>query len=277
MPLNPAEPGALQIVGGGRMGQAFAERLTATGRYRPDELAVVETSAERRVELARLLPAVRLEAGPLSGVPAVLAVKPVDAESACRALAAGRPGPARVVSIVAGVTTRELSTWLGDRVAVLRAMPNVAALVGASATALAAGPGAGDAERAWAVSLLGAVGRVWEVPERLLDAVTGLSGSGPAFLCLALEALEEGGVAVGLGRQLARELVTQTVVGLAELLSAGRQAAEVREAVTSPGGTTAAGIGALEDRAARGAFLGAVVAATSRSNALGHHGPTRDD
>ena len=155
-------------------------------------------------------------------------------------------------------------------VAVVRAMPNTPALVGAGASAIAGGSRAVEADLDWAESILGSVGRVVRVTEAQLDAVTGLSGSGPAYVFLVAEALVEAGVLVGLARPVAEALVTQTLLGSARLLAeSGRPAAELRADVTSPGGTTAAGLRALEDRAVRAALADAVVAATARSAELG--------
>ncbi|HEX2118639.1 MAG TPA: pyrroline-5-carboxylate reductase, partial [Acidimicrobiales bacterium] len=155
-------------------------------------------------------------------------------------------------------------------VAVVRAMPNTPALVGAGASALAPGTHAGEADLVWAEGVLAAVGIAVRVPEHLLDAVTGLSGSGPAYVFLVAEALIEAGVAVGLPRPVSEALTVQTVLGSARLLAeSGERPEALRAAVTSPGGTTAAGLGALESRAVRAAFLEAVDAATRRSKQLG--------
>jgi pyrroline-5-carboxylate reductase len=154
--------------------------------------------------------------------------------------------------------------------AVVRAMPNTAALIGAGAAAIAPGTAATDADLAWAEEILGAVGTVVRVGEGLLDAVTGLSGSGPAYVFLVAEALIEAGVLVGLPRPISHQLAIQTLLGAARLLSESEQGPEaLRAAVTSPGGTTAAGLRALEAAAVRSAFLDAVVAATERSRAFG--------
>jgi len=149
-------------------------------------------------------------------------------------------------------------------------MPNTPALIGAGAAAIAAGSKATDADLAWAEEILGAVGTVVRLPEALLDAVTGLSGSGPAYVFLVAEALSEAGVLVGLPREISTQLAIQTLLGSARLLAESGDSAEtLRAAVTSPGGTTAAGLRALEDHRLRAAFLDAVVAATERSRQLG--------
>ena len=164
----------------------------------------------------------------------------------------------------------KIEGWLGDGMPVVRAMPNTPALVRAGAAAIAPGTAAGPDELAWAEGILGAVGVVVRVAEPLLDAVTGLSGSGPAYVFLVAEALIEAGVHVGLPRPVSQALVTQTLLGSATLLAQGSDGPEaLRAAVTSPGGTTAAGLAALEARAVRAAFLEAVAAATARSGELG--------
>jgi pyrroline-5-carboxylate reductase len=199
----------------------------------------------------------------------VLAVKPGDVEGACGALAAaGEPAP--VLSIAAGVTIARLEAALAPGTPVVRAMPNTPALVGAGAAAVAAGTNAGEAELAWAEQVLGAVGLVERVDESLLDAVTGLSGSGPAYVFLVAEALVEAGVLAGLPRPVSSALATQTLLGAARLLDESPEGPEaLRAAVTSPGGTTAAGLRALESAGVRAAFLDAVMAATERSRELG--------
>ncbi len=176
----------------------------------------------------------------------------------------------RVLSIAAGVRLADLEAALPDGTPVVRAMPNTPALVGAGAAAIAGGTAAGDDDLAWAESILSAVGTVVRVAEPLLDAVTGLSGSGPAYVFLVAEALIEAGVLVGLPRPVAAELAVQTLLGSARLLAEGDDGPEaLRAAVTSPGGTTAAGLRALEQAGVRAAFLDAVVAATERSRELG--------
>src|SRR5262249_18728783 len=158
---------------------------------------------------------------------------------------------------------------LGVDAAVVRAMPNTPALVRAGAAAIAPGRHAGDAELDWAASILGAVGTVVRVPEAALDAVTGLSGSGPAYVFLLAEALIDAGVYVGLARDVSVALTTQLLVGAAALLvQSGETPEMLRARVTSPGGTTAAGLRALETAGMRAAVLEAVLAATERSREL---------
>ena len=251
------------------MGAALVAGLLSAGWARPEELLVVEPVASRRDELVATHPSLQVAAEPAPGAEgAVVAVKPGDVEAACRALAAA--GVDRVLSIAAGVTLGRLESWLNPGAAVVRAMPNTPALVGCGAAAIAGGAGASEGDLAWAEEILSAVGKVERVGEPLLDAVTGLSGSGPAYVFLVAEALVEAGVAVGLPRAVSETLTIQTLLGSARLLAeSGERAEALRAAVTSPGGTTAAGLAALQSRAVRAAFMDAVVAATQRSKELG--------
>jgi pyrroline-5-carboxylate reductase len=258
---------SLVVVGGGRMGEALLGGLLGAG-WPAGELAVVEPVAARRKELTTRFEGVEVSDAPVGADGAVVAVKPADVEAAVAAAVGA--GARRVLSIAAGVTLARLEAAAGDGVPVVRAMPNTPALVGAGAAAIAGGRGATDDDLEWAESILGAVGTVVRVPERLLDAVTGLSGSGPAYVFLVAEAMVEAGVLVGLPRDAAAALVHQTLLGAARLLvESGDGPEALRAAVTSPGGTTAAGLAALERHGVRAAFLDAVAAATERSRELG--------
>ena len=257
----------LVIVGGGRMGEALLGGLLSSGWAEAAELAVAEPVKERRGVLAARYPGVTVAAGPEAADGAVVAVKPADVGAACQALAA--VGVGRVLSVAAGVPLARLEADLPG-VAVVRAMPNTPALVGAGAAAIAGGTRAGGDDLDWAEAILGAVGEVVRVPEALLDAVTGLSGSGPAYVLLVVEAMTEAGVLVGLPRDVSARLTVATLLGTARLLTEGSEGPEaLRAAVTSPGGTTAAGLRALESAGVRSAFIEAVVAATERSRQLG--------
>jgi pyrroline-5-carboxylate reductase len=266
----------LLIVGGGKMGSALLGGLLRCGWAEASDVVVVEPEAERRGELAEAFPGVRTLPAPAAGLlqdggeriaGAVLAVKPDVAEGACRAL--GVTGVTRLLSIVAGVPSVRLEAALGGEPAVVRAMPNTPALVGAGVTAISGGSFATSQDLAWAEDVLSAVGTVVRLPERLQDAVTGLSGSGPAYFFLVAEALMEAGVQMGLTREMSRTLVVETMRGSAALLrETGRDPEALRAMVTSPAGTTAAGIRTLEARAVRSAFMEAVAAATERSRNL---------
>lgn len=259
---------ALLVIGGGRMGEALVAGLVGSGWAAATDVAVVEVDPDRRAALAAAHPGLVVEAEPVPAPAAVIAVKPADATAA--ASAAGAAGATRVLSIAAGVTTAALEAALPAGTAVVRAMPNTPALVGEGASAVAPGSAATDDDLAWAEGVLGAVGTVVRVPEAHLDAVTGVSGSGPAYVFLLAEALIEGGVLVGLPRPTSRALAVQTLLGAARLLAETGEAPEaLRAQVTSPGGTTAAGLRALEAAGVRSAVLDAVTAATERSRALG--------
>jgi pyrroline-5-carboxylate reductase len=255
------------IVGGGRMGEALLAGLLTAGRE-AGGLAVAEVSPARREELSAAHPGVAVSDAPVPAAAAVIAVKPGDVAAAAAAVADA--GADRLLSVAAGVTTQAIAQAAGGRVRVVRAMPNTPALVGAGAAAICAGPGAGEDDLAWAEAVLGAVGVVVRVAEKDLDAVTGLSGSGPAYVFLVAEAMAEAGVLGGLTRDVAETLAFQTLLGSARLLVDGDAGpAQLRAAVTSPGGTTAAGLRELERHGVRAAFLDAVTAAADRARELG--------
>lgn len=264
------------MLGGGRMAEALLggilaardpEGSASADAADPAAVAVVEVSAERREHLAEAFPGLTVLTRPVACHTAVVATKPADVASAL--VAAADAGLERVLSIAAGVTTHQLESLAGT-VPVVRAMPNTPSLVGVGASAICGGHRATEDDLAWAESLLGSVGTVTRVPESLMDAVTGLSGSGPAYLFLVAEALVDAGVLAGLPRTAADSLVRQTLLGAATLLDRSDDGPEaLRAAVTSPGGTTAAALRVLEDRAVRAAFMEAVAAATARSAELG--------
>jgi pyrroline-5-carboxylate reductase len=257
----------LLVVGGGRMGTALVRGLIAAG-WSPSEMCVTDTSPERRAALVDELPGVTVSADVVGAEGVVVAVKPDAAEGACRALAP--TGAGRVLSIMAGVSLDRLESWLAPGTPVVRAMPNTPAMVGAGVAAIAPGAGADDVAMDWAEGILGAVGTVVRVAELDLDAVTGLSGSGPAYVFLLVEALAEAGAAVGLPSDMSLQLAIGTLAGSARLLvESGERPEELRAQVTSPGGTTEAGLRVLEERGLRVAVTAAVAAATARSRQLG--------
>ena len=262
----------LLVVGGGKMGEALVGGLLAGGFAPAADVVVAEPYEPRRAELAERFPGLVLVPAVdhlHDSVPAdaVVAVKPQQVAEVCRAL--GAVGVRRILSIAAGVRLATMEAEVPEGTAVVRAMPNTPAMVGAGASAIAGGAAATDADLDWAEQVLGAVGTVVRVAESQIDAVTGLSGSGPAYVFLVAEALIDAGVLVGLTRPVATDLAVQTLRGAAELLATGTPAAELRANVTSPGGTTAAGLRALEAAGVRAAFTDAVVAATTRSAELG--------
>jgi pyrroline-5-carboxylate reductase len=262
----------LALLGGGRMGEALLSGLLDAG-YEPDGLAVAEVDADRRRELEERFKGVRVVPSAAWAVAdaeiVVVAVKPQDVGSVLEQAATSLAQDTLVISIAAGVKIATVEAAVPGR-PVVRAMPNTPALVRRAATAIAGGRHATPAHLETAERVLGAVGIVVQVPEQHLDAVTGLSGSGPAYVFLVAEALIEAGVLAGLPRPTADALVRETMLGAAQLLANGDDSPEaLRAAVTSPGGTTAAGLHALEQRGVRAAFLDAVRAATERSRQLG--------
>jgi pyrroline-5-carboxylate reductase len=279
------------------MGEALLGGLIAQSWCKASEIEVIELRADARSTLEATY-GVRTAAAisASSGSAFLVAVKPQYVQSVCEAIGhqatqvrrSGLPvgesasdgtrseaekGPAdmiRVLSVAAGVTIANLEKSLGGSPAVIRSMPNTPALVGLGASAIAGGTHASDADVEWARSILASVGVVETVLEWQLDAVTGVSGSGPAYIFLIAEAMIEAGVLQGLPRSVAVTLASQTIRGAGEMLVRNPdQAATLRANVTSPGGTTAAGLRALEDRAVRAAFIDAVSAATKRAQELG--------
>jgi pyrroline-5-carboxylate reductase len=259
----------LQVIGGGKMGEALLTGLLARAWAPAEAMRVIEVVPARAGQLRERFPGVVVAEAPSVAEGHVIATKPADVEAACRTLA-GSGSQAPVLSIAAGVTIARLEAALAPSTPVVRAMPNTPALVGAGAAAIAPGQWAQEGDVAWAESILGSVGTVVRVDEGLLDAVTGLSGSGPAYVFLVVEALVEAGVLAGLPRPTSQALAVQTVLGAGRLLAEGDEGPEaLRAAVTSPGGTTAAGLRALEKGGVRSAILDAVMAATDRSRELG--------
>jgi pyrroline-5-carboxylate reductase len=263
-------PKSVGTVGAGNMAEAILRGLLRAG-MRADQLIASDPVPERRDFVARELgvraTAHNAEVAATSEL-VVLAVKPQSLEVAASEL----PRDARplYVSIIAGATLARLRSLLGPEARLIRSMPNTPALIGAGITALAGAPGTAEADLEQAGAVLGAVGRVVHVPEALLDAVTGLSGSGPAYVYVLIEALGEAGIREGLPAGVARELAVETVLGAARLVrESGEHPAVLRERVMSPGGTTIAGLAALERAGFRAGLLAAVRAATARSRELG--------
>ncbi len=262
----------VSVLGGGKMGEALLAGMIDAG-YESGDLCVAEADPDRRRHLETSLAGIRVVPSSAWALPdaevVIVAVKPGDVAEALGASIDGLAHDALVLSIAAGVTIRELEEMAPGR-PVVRAMPNTPALVRSGASAIASGSHASAVHSSLVCRLLGAVGTVVEVPEYQLDAVTGLSGSGPAYVFLMAEAMIEAGVLAGLSREVSSGLVTQTLLGSARLLAAGDSTAEqLRAAVTSPGGTTAAGLRVLEAHGFRAAMLDAVMAATQRSRELG--------
>lgn len=199
-----------------------------------------------------------------------LAVKPQQMQSVLAELREVVTADHLIVSIAAGVTLAKLAEGLGPKPQLVRVMPNTPALVGQTAAGYCLGPGCSEDDAALLARLLGSVGKAFALEEKMLDAVTGLSGSGPAFVYLMIEAMSDGGVLAGLPREIATTLAAQTVFGAAQMvLTTGEHPAVLKDRVTSPGGTTIAGLQKLEEQGLRGALIAAVQAATKRSVELG--------
>ena len=262
--------GILAILGAGVMGETMLSGLIRAGRP-VDELLIGEKRRERAAELQE-----RYGVSSVSNVEAaqkadtlVIVVKPQDMDDLLSEIGpVVRPGQL-VVSLAAGITTAFIETRLPEGVAVVRVMSNTPALVDEGMAAISRGSHCDEAHLLEAESLMASTGRVIRVPEKQLDAVTAVSGSGPAYIFFVVESMIEAGVHLGLPRGTAAELVVQTVVGSAKLLrETGEHPTVLRERVTSPGGTTAAAVRELENHKVRAAFLTALEAARDRSRAL---------
>lgn len=273
MPGDLDSPLAVGFLGAGQMATALAGGWANAGlldaaRSRASDPFPV---ARERFEQATGVKAVTTNAEVVAACDVlVLAVKP---QVVSAVLAELRPaiGPRHLlVSIAAGITLKALADGLGLETRLVRVMPNTPCLVRASATGFATGAATTGDDVSLVTRLFGAVGRAFALPEKLLDAVTGLSGSGPAFVYTIIEALADGGVRVGLPRDVAQALAAQTVFGAAKMvLETGTHPAALKDAVASPGGTTIAGLHALERGGVRAALMDAVEAATQRSQELG--------
>lgn len=260
------------IIGGGAMAEALIAGLLECGTIPASHISVSDHKAIRCDELTRKY-GVHAQVGAESFLPRIdvliLAVKPAAAAAAIRETRDLLRADAAVLSIVAGLTIAALEEGYPNH-PVVRTMPNTPLAVGAGMSAYACGTYADDGVSAIVELLLGASGRTVRVHESDLDAVTGLSGSGPAYAFLMIEALIEGGVAAGLKRETASLLAAQTMLGAAQMaLASAHSPADLRAAVTSPAGTTAAGLRALERAGVRSALIEAVLAAAERSKELG--------
>lgn len=270
---RPTITNNITFIGGGQMAEALIGGLLSGQLCPAESIWATDPVAERRDRLKSQfgirVGSVNREAVAWADV-VVLAVKPQILPAVLRDL-----GPTLasvlVISIVAGVTIRTIAEQIAGAMRVVRAMPNTPALVREGMTALALGNAVSEEDSRLARMVFEAVGRVVLVEERLMDAVTGLSGSGPAYVFLAIESLADGGVKMGLPRQTAELLAAQTVLGAARLvLESGVHPAQLKDRVASPGGTTIAGLYQLEQGGFRATLMAAVEAATIRSKELGH-------
>jgi len=260
----------IAVLGAGTIGEALLAGLLRAG-HEPGELSFSERYAARCEELedrygiAAVTPAVAAEQAEV----VVVAVKPQDIDALLDELSAVR-ADTLVISLCAGLPTSLFERRLPAGTPVVRVMPNTPMVIGAAMSALSAGRHAEDRHLELTEQLMTAVGRVVRIPESQQDAVTALSGSGPAYVFLMAEAMIEAGVHLGVSRGVAADLVNQTVLGAATMLRESDQhPVLLREAVTSPGGTTSAGVRALEEHGLRSAFFAAIVAAHDRSVQLG--------
>jgi pyrroline-5-carboxylate reductase len=269
--VESVEQNMITIFGGGVMGETLLSGLIRAG-HNVSGLQI----AERRMERAELLAerygvsAVTNRAGAVSSATLILVVKPQDIDALLAEISDVIEDQALVISLAAGVRTSYLEARLPAGTAVVRVMPNTPALVDEGMSAVSPGSSCDADHLAQAEVLLAAVGRVLHVPEKQQDAVTAISGSGPAYIFFVVEAMVEAGVHLGLPRKTATELAIQTSVGAAKMLrETGEHPGVLREQVTSPAGTTAAALRKLEDNAVRAAFLSALTAARDRSIVLG--------
>ncbi|HVU85806.1 MAG TPA: pyrroline-5-carboxylate reductase [Pirellulales bacterium] len=267
-----AEP-RFGFIGAGRMATALARGFLSAGLATAERIVASDPYPTAREQFAtetggRIADSNREVAAAADVI--FLAVKPQQMSQVLAELRGHAKREHLVISIAAGVPLAALAGGLGDAPRLVRVMPNTPCLVGSGASGYCLAPNATAEDAALVDKLLGAVGIARRVDESLLDAVTGLSGSGPAFVYVLIEALSDGGVKMGLPRDVALALAAQTVRGAAEMvLATGEHPGALKDAVTSPGGTTIAGLAALEAAGARAAMIAAVEAATRRSTELG--------
>lgn len=272
MSATPSATLRIGFLGAGQMATALARGFLQAGLVSAERIVAVDVSADAAARFQQqtqsvVVNTVRDVAAQADVI--LLAVKPQHMAGALAELAPHAEARHVFVSIAAGITLATLSSGLGAAARIVRVMPNTPCLIGAGASAFSRGMKATDADAALAQQLLSAVGLAVEVPERLLDAITGLSGSGPAYAYVMIEALSDGGVRMGLPRDLATRFAAQTLAGAAQMvLSTGQHPGALKDAVASPGGTTIAGLQALEQGGLRGVLIDAVQAATERSREL---------
>ncbi len=261
------------FLGGGKMAVALAKGVLSAGLVKPAHLRASDPVPAARADFADQTgaksTASNLEVVNFARV-LVLAIKPAHVGELLEEIRPIVTPRHLLISIAAGVPIGRLESGLGQGARVVRVMPNTPALVGASASAYALGKAATSADAALVQEIFSAVGLAFQLKESLLDAVTGLSGSGPAYAYLIIEALSDGGVAGGLPRDVATKLAAQTLLGSAKMvLETGLHPGALKDMVTSPGGTTIEGLHELEKGKVRGALISAVRAATEKSRKLG--------
>jgi len=262
----------IAVIGGGKMGSIIAQGLISREIISAKDITVTDIDADRRKILSSTMGLQVSDKNKETAKSAeiiILAVKPQNMAQTLKEIAPAINKSKTVISIAAGITTASIESNLTKGIRVIRVMPNTPALVSAGATAVTKGANATDEDIKLARTIFDAVGITVEVDEKLMDAVTGLSGSGPAYFFVIIEALSDAGVLMGLPRNLALKLAAQTMLGAATLcLQEGNHPAQLKDMVTSPGGTTATGLQALEEGKIRATLLAAVEAATKRSKEL---------
>ena len=267
----------LAVLGAGKMGQALVAGLLGSGWRKPEDITVTARSPERVTELSDRyqVEATLDNAAAVAGASVVvIAVKPQDIDALLSEIADHVTPQQAILSVVAAIPTAHIESRLSMAVPVIRAMPNTPSVVHEGMAGIAGGKHAADADVDLCVEVLKHVGRVVVVPESYLDAVTAISGSGPAYFALLAEAMIEAGILLGLSREVSTELVVQTMLGSAKMLrDEEMHPVELREMVTSPGGTTTRAIRVLEQSGVRAAFLNAIQAAMERSQELAHGEP----
>lgn len=254
------------VIGVGAMGEALLAGWLAAG-WRADDICVVDAVSSRAEQVGEKHGVRAVELAEVGGCDIiVIATKPQQLAEVTEALADVVTAETLVMSIAAGITIAAIAERLPEGTRIVRVMPNTPALVGQGMSGIAPGPGVSDEEAERALDLMRAVGSAVVLPEKQLDAVTAVSGSGPAYLFYLAEAMTEAGVHAGLPRDVSTQLVNQTLLGAAQLLRDSDDSATVlRERVTSPAGTTAAALAQLDDRGVRAAVLAAISAAQQRS------------
>jgi pyrroline-5-carboxylate reductase len=262
----------IAILGGGRIGEALLSGLLSSGWRNADEIAVGERGAERVADLRKRygVEASSDNRATVAGAGlVVVAVKPQDIDALLGDVGGLLTPDQTVVSVAAAIPTKHIEARIAEGVPVVRAMPNSPATVHEGMAGICSGAHADDAHLALAEEALTHLGRVVRVPESWMDAITAVSGSGPAYFALLAEAMIEAGILLGLSREISTTLVVQTMFGTAKQLRDERMhPVELREAVTSPGGTTIAAIRELEQAGVRAAFLNAIQAAMDRAREL---------
>jgi pyrroline-5-carboxylate reductase len=255
------------------MGEALIKGLLEAGRVRPEQLIATDVRTNRLEEIRNAYQIETLTNNREAVTKAqilLLAIKPQAMDEVLTEMGGAVAEDHLLLSVAAGIRTAFIESKFSQPTRVVRIMPNTPALVLAGASAIAPGYHATAEDRVIARQIFEAVGRVVEIEERFMDAVTGLSGSGPAYIFVVIEALSDAGVRTGLSRDVATLLAAQTVLGAARMvLETGQHPARLRDSVTSPGGTTIAGLHVLEQAGFRGILMTAVEAATRRSQELG--------